>query len=353
MDLQRTLTLARGALLDPEPTWRGYLPEAGDWQHTAALLTVPLIVASTIAAYLLGFLGSGVSLFGQFRPTLGSSLLGIVSGAVAIGVVAFIFSFFAGVFGGRKDFALSLAALTLAFVPGYVGQAIAWLPWIGGLLAFGLGIYALVLLWRIVPIYLEVPGDKRVLHYIVSLLSSLVCMLLISSLVATLSGHSGAGAQRYRDGAVKSPIESTGLFGGMARQGQLVEAAENDEYQAPANGKVSEDQVEELIRVMDRTRELREQQTARLKAISDKADQEGGLSISDFGAMMSGAQNIAGLQTAEIEVVKSGGGNWAEHQWVKNTLRTAWIQKDGSAAIQHNYRLYQQYEDKLQAYITP
>ena len=118
MDLQRTLTLAKGALLDPEPTWRGYLPEAGDWQHTAALLTAPLIVASTIAAYLLGFLGSGVSLFGQFRPTLGSSLLGIVSGAVAIGVVAFIVSFFAGVFGGRKSFALSLAA-TIYLLTGF------------------------------------------------------------------------------------------------------------------------------------------------------------------------------------------------------------------------------------------
>ncbi|MCB1680130.1 MAG: YIP1 family protein [Halioglobus sp.] len=353
MDLQRTLTLAKGALLDPEPTWRGYLPEAGDWQHTAALLTAPLIVASTIAAYLLGFLGSGVSLFGQFRPTLGSSLLGIVSGAVAIGVVAFIVSFFAGVFGGRKSFALSLAAMTLAFVPGYLGQAIAWLPWIGGLLAFGLGIYALVLLWRIIPIYLEVPGDKRVLHYIVSLLSSFVCMLLISSLVAALTGHSGAGSQRYRDDAVKSPLESTGLFGGMARQGQLLEAAESDEYRAPADGKISQDQIEEFIRVMDRTRELREQQTARLKAIGDKADQEGGLSISDFGDIVSGAQNMAGLQTAEVEVVKSGGGNWAEHQWVKNALRTAWIQKDGSAAIRHNYRLYQQYEDKLQASITP
>ena len=197
------------------------------------------------------------------------------------------------------------------------------------------------------------PGDKRVLHYIVSLLSSFVCMLLISSLVAALTGHSGAGSQRYRDDAVKSPLESTGLFGGMARQGQLLEAAESDEYRAPADGKISQDQIEEFIRVMDRTRELREQQTARLKAIGDKADQEGGLSISDFGDIVSGAQNMAGLQTAEVEVVKSGGGNWAEHQWVKNALRTAWIQKDGSAAIRHNYRLYQQYEDKLQASITP
>ncbi len=42
-DLKRTLDLINGALFDSEPTWRAYLPEAGDWQKTAFLLTGPLI----------------------------------------------------------------------------------------------------------------------------------------------------------------------------------------------------------------------------------------------------------------------------------------------------------------------
>jgi hypothetical protein len=41
--------------------------------------------------------------------------------------------------------------------------------------------------------------------------------------------------------------------------------------------------------------------------------------------MMSGMTEVAGLQTTEIEVVMSTGGNWAEYQWVRESLRTAWI----------------------------
>ncbi len=186
IDLNRTLQLVRGALLDPEPTWRNYRPEAGDWQRTALLLTVPLIVASTVLAWLLSMLGSDASPLAQFRPTLASTLLNIVTGAIAAGATAFIFAWFAGIFGGTNSFALGLAATTLAFVPGYVGQALSWLPWIGWLLALGLLIYSLVLLWRIIPLYLDVPDRRRVGHYILSLLSAIIVVYLLSSVVTRM-----------------------------------------------------------------------------------------------------------------------------------------------------------------------
>lgn len=186
LDLNRTWQLVRGALLDPEPTWRSYLPEAGDWKKTVALLTGPLIVASTVIAYLLGLLASDGSLFGQFRPTIASSLLNIVTGAIAAAVVALIFSKLAGVFGGKDSFSLGLAATSLAFVPGYLGQALTWLPWIGGLLALGLGIYGLVLLWKIIPLYLEVPDGRRAGHYIVSLIASIIVMFILGGIAGRL-----------------------------------------------------------------------------------------------------------------------------------------------------------------------
>jgi hypothetical protein len=92
------------------------------------------------------------------------------------------------VFGGRHNFAYGLAATTLAFVPGYVGQAIAWLPWIGGLLALGLFIYALVLLWRIIPSYLGVTDSKRLVHYVLSLVATVLVFALISLLLRPLTG---------------------------------------------------------------------------------------------------------------------------------------------------------------------
>jgi hypothetical protein len=58
------------------------------------------------------------------------------------------------------------------------------------------------------------------------------------------------------------------------------------------------------------------------------------------------------MSTIEIEIVKSAGGNWAEHQWVKQTLRTAWLQKDVNDTVARNYALYEEYEDELRDFVV-
>jgi Yip1 domain len=350
-DLKRTLELVQGALFDTEPTWRAYLPEAGNWQKTAILLTGPLIVASTVIAYLLALTSNDTSMFGMFRPTIMSSIVNIVAGAVAVGVITFIFSTLAGVFGGKNNFALGLAAISLAFVPGYVGQALVWLPWLGGLLSFGLAIYGLVLLWRIIPIYLEVPDGKRTAHYVVSLLASIVVMLVIGSVVGrvlygSVPGMTMSGITQMGSGS------SGGMFGGAIRQAELMAAAEEDRYSPPSDGKLSDRQVQEFIRVMDRAAELQADKDKRLQALSEKADSDNQLSLGDLGELMGSVTDLAGMQGGQIEVVKTAGGNWAEHEWVRETLRTARIQKDGSDTIASNYTLYQEYEEQLTRYVA-
>ncbi len=281
--------------------------------------------------------------------------MSMVSGAIAIGVVSFIVSGLSQAFGGKGGFALGLAAATLAFVPGYVGQALAYLPWIGGLLALGLGIYGLVLLWRIIPIYLEVPAAKRVVHYILSIVASIVAMIIISTVLG--GSMMGAGMRPGMGGgmgamAPSSTTTASGPFGDFAQQGELIGMAEQDRYDPPGNGRLAEAQVQEFIRVMQRTSEAVAERTARVQEIAERAENDEQVSLNDFGAMMSGMSEVMGLNTAEIEIVKTAGGNWAEHQWVKESLRTAWLQKDINDAVAANYALYQEYEDELSQLIT-
>jgi len=350
IDLKRTLQLIQGSLFDSEATWRGYLPDASDWQKTAMLLTVPLVVLSAVIAYLLALTNSGSLFGGMFRPTIVTTLGRIVLGLVAAGVVAFVFSALAGVFGGKRSFALGLAATSLAFVPGYVGQALTWLPWIGGLLAFGLFIYALVLLWRIIPIYLEVPDGKRAAHYIVSLIACLVTMFIIGQLA---SGILYPGIDDFT--GVRSTDRgstSSGMFGGIMRQAELMEAAEEDRYAPPDDGELTESQVENFIDVMQKTRAIMLEKEQRLRELAKNADKDEDISFSDMSELMSVSTQIAGMNTTEIDVVNTGDGNWAEHQWVRESLRTAWIQKDINDAVKHNYSLYQKYEDQLADHIV-
>ena len=143
-----------------------------------------------------------------------------------------------------------------------------------------------------------------------------------------------------------------GVLGNAVRYGELIAAAEEDRYEPPADGRLTEAQVREFIRVMERSRELSGEKQARLKRLSEKAEGSEELSMGDIGEMMAGATEFMGIGTIEIEVVKSGGGNWAEHQWVRDTLRTAWIQKDINDAVAHNYALYQEYEEDLTPFIA-
>jgi len=308
-----------------------------------------------VAAYIFGFLGSDVSMFGAFRPTIVSTILTMITSAIAAVVVAFIFSALAGAFGGKNSFALGLAATTFAFIPGYLGQAATWLPWVGGLLALGLFIYGLVLLWKIIPIYLEVPDGKRVGHYILSLVATIAVMFILSVTIGRFLYPSMGGPSFESVSDMPrsdSPAGGAGMFSGIARQAELMAAAEDDRFDPPSNGRLNKKQVREFIRVMQRTEELQEQKTARLQELAEKAENDEEVSFRDLGSMMGGITEAAGLQTSEIEVVKSAGGNWAEHQWVRESLRTAWIQKDINDTIAHNFALYEEFEEELSDYVA-
>jgi hypothetical protein len=353
IDIPRTIKLVTGALFDSEATWRAYLPEARDWKRTIALLTVPVIVATMIVAYALGLVTGGASLLG-LRPTLLSTLLAIVFGICAVGICAFIFSALARVFGGKHDFALGLAAVSLAFVPAYVGQALSSLPWIGWLLSLGLGIYGLVLLWRIIPLYLEVPAGKRAAHYIVSLIASIVVSFVISAVIGVgqITGDQDSPFGTISGAGSASTTAGGGLFGGLAQRAELVAAAQEDRYEPPSDGRLDGQQVREFARVMERYGEALREQEARLTELSERAEENERPSLGDIATLASSVGEVSGLSTAEIEIVKSAGGNWAEHQWVKQTLRTAWLQKDINDTVAHNYALYQEYEDQLRDFIA-
>ena len=352
IDLNRTLGLIKGALFDPEATWQSYLPESDDWKKTAALLTGPLILLTAILGYIVGLVSSGASMFG-FRPTIMSTIAGIITGAIAAGVIAFIVSSLAGVFGGKSSFARGLAAISLAFVPGYLGQVLGWLPWIGGLVALGLFIYALVLLWRIIPMYLDVPDGRRAGHYISTILLTIIVMMVLSFLLRPLLGPASTRFEGMPEiGSTDSGSGSGGMFSNVMRQAEIMAAAEEDRYDAPSDGELDEDQVEEFIRVMQRAEEIMNERGERMRELAERAEQEENMSMSDMTEMMAGATQVMGFNTIEMEVVKSSGGNWAEHQWVKESLRTAYVQRDINEAVEHNYELYEEYEDELDSFVN-
>jgi hypothetical protein len=350
-EVKKTLGLIRGGLLDAEATWKVYLAENPPWQQTVMVLTGPLLVANVLLSLVFSRLVGGYSAFGYQSGWFSSLFIGLLTGAAAVIITSIVFNVLAGPFKGTSNFSRAFAAVSLAVIPAWVaGMLSALIPYLGALVAIAGGILSLVYMYRIMPLALNVPQEKRALHFIVSL----VLIVIVNMAIAAALGVGGASPDRDfapDKNADRAPA-TTGIIGEIARQGELMQAAGADTYVPPTDGKLNEDQVKAYVSVMQKAHTIQEEYAEKMQQLSAnmEADKAAGknLSLSDLRNAYSGVGSIMSANNADMEVVKSGGGNWAEHEWVKQKLRTAKIQQgQGSAANAYNYTLYQKYAEAL------
>ena len=348
-DFNKFIEIIKGGLLEPRPTWESYLAENPDWKTTAMQLTLPLILISAVGTAILSWVFRSHSIIGMTHGGLATTLLGIVFALLGITVVSFVYSFFAGMFQGEHNFNRGLAAVSLAAIPGYIGNVLGPIPWLGWIISLAMAIVSLVLLYKIIPLYLKVPDHKRALHFVVSLVASFVAAMILGTVLGLGSMSSRHPGAMLGD---STPAGNYGTLGGLGRHAELMEAAEQDRFDAPADGRVSEAQMESYLRVLRRTAELRQTQARRLEEL-ERAQGDKEVTVSDLDKLSTGLGSVLTAANAELEVVKTAGGNWAEHRWVKNQLRTASIQKDINEAVRHNYALYRKHAVELEKYGIP
>ncbi len=128
----------------------------------------------------------------------------------------------------------------------------------------------------------------------------------------------------------------------MISSANVAELASQDTYQPPDDGRLTESQVKSFARTLERTAALRERLGSQLETMEEKEP--------SLGDIFSGVNDAVRLGTAEMEVVKTAGGNWAEHQWVKNQIEIARVQQDSTPAVEHNYELFLEYQDQIEPY---
>jgi hypothetical protein len=346
-DLGKTFSLVTGGMARPPATWQGYLATNPSWQETLIVLTAPLFLVSLVLSTVLGRATGGVSAYAARGTLLTELLLGLVAGAVAFLVTVFVLNFFAGIFKGKPDFSRAFAAVSLAAIPAWVfGIAGAAIPWLGGLVSLVGAIWSLVLLYRILPLALDIPQGKRVVHYVVSLLVVIVVNAVIAVFLYPTAFRSGIIDPT---GVTGDPVSSgSGLMATIRRQGDIVDAANADTYDPPADGRVSETQARELVSVLEKAGAAFDERTSKIKNMATATEDGKAPSASDILDAYKSIGTVASLQNLEMEVVKSADGNWAEYAWVKQQLRVASLQRgEGSAANAHNFALYEKYRDAL------
>jgi hypothetical protein len=333
INLNVTRKWVSALLTDPSAAAVSYQESLASWRQTFVQLTLPVTLTAYVAAAL-------ISLVTGRSFMIGSPVLIVVGAAWALGwsfVIALIFDYLAGVFEGKRSFDAAYAVVALAIIPSSLGLAISPVPWIGWLLSLIASIYSLVLAYRFLPRYLEIPETARVKHFALSIVTAIVVNLVVTMTIGAQLTPSLVEHVQTRE--VPQDV-SSGLFGGIGRQAQLTDLAARDVYEPPRDGRLTRGQVERYVDVLAKTAALKERLDGELSEKYRRKEP----SISDiFG----GIGGVVRLGTAEMEVVKSAGGNWAEHQWVKGQLETARIHQDLSPATAHNYALYREFEGRL------
>lgn len=354
-DFMKTLALIKGGLLDHENTWKNYLDENPGWQKTALLLSGPLLIANVLLSLIFSRLLGGYAYYGYSSNFFVALIMGLLLAAIGLAIAVFVFNFLAGTFKGKPDFSRAFAAVSLAAIPAWVAGIVgALIPAIGFFITIAGGIASLVFMYKIMPLALEVPDEKRTVHFVVSLVVIIIINMVVGLALGGNKMRNEFQSNAYtRNDSAGRTTASSGIVGEMARQGDLVDAASADVFEPPADGKLDEEQVENYVSVLRKTHALQAQYTAKIdKMAADmKAKEEAGesASITDLSKMYASVGSAMSANNAEMEVVKTGGGNWAEHQWVKQQLRVAAIQQgDGSDANAHNYELYQENQEALE-----
>ena len=347
-DVKKTMDLVVGGLMRPRETWIGYLGENPTWQQTLITLTGPLIVANVLLSLLLSRMMGTMSPFGLAGNWFAALVLGFVFACIGFAVAVAVFNFLAGVFGGKSDFSRAFAAVSLAMIPAWVAGVVgAAIPWVGGLIGLAGAVVALVFLYQIMPLALGVPDSKRVLHFVVSIIAVLVINVVVATVLGV--GRMGAGASSYDLGDGRDSNTAPGMFGEISRQAGLIAAAGEDRYEPPDDGRVSREQARWVADVAGKAQLTYEEEMARLKKLGEEIDDSDDPSPADLAKMYQGMGSVMSLNTVEMEVVKTGGGNWAEYQWVRDQLRAARLQRgEGSDALAHNYELYGEFEERLE-----
>ena len=197
------LKRVKNILLTPKSEWEVI---KGEPLSIAGMFTKYAMVLAAIPA-LVGFIGYalvGVSIpfFGNFRyPVVRGliwALLTYILSLVGTFVLALIVDNLAPSFGAKKDMVASVKTVVFAYTASWLGGIFAIFPSLSMLAAL-FGIYSLILLWMGMKALKEVPSNKMVGYFVVTLIAAIAIFFVIGLIVSSVALGGGAAAGIFVD----------------------------------------------------------------------------------------------------------------------------------------------------------
>ena len=186
VDVPVLVSRVRGMLFNPKETFFEHMQPAPPWTTVTREHVLPLLVATGLLACLLIVAFPPVGPTMEAMPTdfrmlalgfltrLIFSLVALVAMTVVVGILAVLFD-------GQPRFNNAFTLVALAMTPSYLAEGVFPLPVIGPVLAFAGLIYSMMLLYQGIPLALKVPDHKRVFHFILTMVTIFILMLVVVS----------------------------------------------------------------------------------------------------------------------------------------------------------------------------
>ena len=189
VDIATTTGRIYGMVVDPEKTLAHNSQPVPPWQLVAKEHALPLIVATallhTVLIWLLQPLyaviadSAGATLPEAVNPIM-TIIVRMVTQFVGLIVWALVIGFFAGILGGRNDFNAAYVLVALALTPYVVAGSLTPIPVFGTILWLCGLVYALVIIYRGVPILVGVPEENRAKHLVLSIIAMVMAGMLVT-----------------------------------------------------------------------------------------------------------------------------------------------------------------------------
>ena len=132
---------------------------------------------------------------------------------------------------------------------------------------------------------------------------------------------------------------------------ELMEEVAKDEYTPPADGRLTEAQVQMYLKVREHEKKIAQVAKDEMKQHAQKAEKKGENSISGMLDGFKALGSAADLMTADIRAAKDLGYNSQEYLWVKQQVlaaSTSQMAEDFSKSMQQNFD--QAYTDAKKAH---
>lgn len=175
--------------MTPKKEWDVINGEEGNLSSLITTYIVPLAAAGAAAGFI-GYGFIGVSYFGirvsGINWGLYQAISMFASALISVIISTLIIDAFAPSFGSEKNMGKSAQLVAYAWTPGLVAGIGSIIPALGGILMLVGLIYGLYLLYIGLPVLKKTPEDKKVIYFVVSLLTIIVTYFVISYILGRI-----------------------------------------------------------------------------------------------------------------------------------------------------------------------